>query len=139
VQAGAFQVGVGKDPEDALSCTSFSAKEPLIMGLFCGKWPIKIAHPMGLPRESCLQTGALQVQGVSLSRDTGWRRPIGCLIFICHFPQKSPIVSGSFEKSHTISGSFAERNPQSKPSYESSPFCRARMFQFHDTGERRPP
>ena len=94
---------------------------------------------MGLPRESCLQPGALQVQGVCLSRATGWRRPIGYLIFICHFPQKSPIISGCFKKSPTISGSFAERNPQLKPSYESSPCCKAQMFQFHDTGERRPP
>jgi len=36
----------GKDPEDALSCRSYSAKELLIMGLFCGKWPIKIRHPL---------------------------------------------------------------------------------------------
>jgi len=27
---------------------SLFAKEPLIIGLFCGKWPLKIRHPMGL-------------------------------------------------------------------------------------------
>ena len=27
----------GKDPLDALSCTSFSAKEPLIISIFCGQ------------------------------------------------------------------------------------------------------
>jgi len=38
----------GEDPEDALKCRSFSAKKPQIIGLFCGKRPMRIRHPMGL-------------------------------------------------------------------------------------------
>jgi len=37
-----------EDPYDALSRRSFSAKEPLISGSFCGKWPTKIRHSMSL-------------------------------------------------------------------------------------------
>ena len=33
---------------ECVSCWSLSAKEPLITGLFCGRWPIKIRHPMVL-------------------------------------------------------------------------------------------
>ena len=32
---------------DTRSYRSVSAKEPLIIGLFCGKWPINMRNPMG--------------------------------------------------------------------------------------------
>jgi len=64
----------GEDACIFFSCRSLSAKEPIAIGLFCGKYPIKTRH----------------------LADTGWRRYIGCLVLIGHCPQKSPIISGSF-------------------------------------------
>jgi len=34
--------------QDASSCRLFFAKEPLVIGLFCRKWPMKIVHPLTL-------------------------------------------------------------------------------------------
>jgi len=48
VKMTGFLVQGGEDPSDAFTCRSFFAKKALIIRLFCGKWPIKIRHPMGL-------------------------------------------------------------------------------------------
>jgi len=38
----------GEDSQDPLSCRSFSTKEPLNIGHFCGKWLMKKRDPMSL-------------------------------------------------------------------------------------------
>jgi len=50
---------------------------------------------------------------VDSTSSTGWQRLIKCLIFMGHFPQKSPIISDS----------FAESDPRDEAFYASSPPC----------------
>jgi len=57
--------------------------------------------------------GANNLRSTRQFSSTGWRGVIGCPIFTCHFPQKNPIISGSFAKKHL----------QLKASYGSSPPC----------------
>ena len=49
LQHNVFQCALGwRRCMNALNCRSLFAKEPLIIGLFCGKWPMKMRHPMTL-------------------------------------------------------------------------------------------
>ena len=52
---------------------------------------------------------------IVLPLDSKWQRGVGCLIFIGHSSQNSPMISGS----------FAERDPQLKAFYAFAPLCRS--------------
>ena len=81
-----------------------------VMGPFCGR----LFRYIGLFSTSFGNA----VEAVWVVYSTGWQRPRGCLIFIGHFPQKSPIVSGS----------FARNALQLEASYGSSPPCSMRAY-----------
>jgi len=77
-------------------------------------------RPMILRSLLIVATPYSQVENPSV---TGWLTPTGCLVFIGHFPQKTPIIGGS----------LAQRDLQLKAAYASSPPCSWRCLRGLDT------
>jgi len=71
--------------DSVLSCRSFSAKEPLIIGLFCGRHAFFYDS---LWRTNRQQPAAPKNLPTSYKASSAKKPP--------HFPQKSPMFSGSF-------------------------------------------
>jgi len=61
----------------------------------CTAWPMGLSVMEHMNVRACVWHDSFNRL---FTESSGWRRCVGCLIFISHFQQKSPILSGSFTK-----------------------------------------
>ena len=108
---GAF---AARNLQDALSCRSFFVKERLIMGLFRGKWPVKIrtraTNYRALLRQEPYRIFPNQIHNAShgkyatttyfYTRHTCMIDRYLVLIYTGHFPPKSRMISHFPQKSN---------------------------------------
>jgi len=96
---------------DSLSESSLSCRSEKNRNIYVPQW-LTISYSLCIWLTDSLWIHSLHIWLVHICR-RGWRRPTGCIIFIGHFPQKSPIICGS----------FAENDLPIKVSHGSSPPC----------------
>jgi len=109
-----------------ISCRSFSAKEPLIIGLFCGKWRMKKWHPVSLRHPVSSQTDQFTKKNIRVS-DTGWRRTIGCL--------KLQVISR--KRATNYRALLRKMTYEYRASFDSTPPCTTLIDQWQPTIENR--